>query len=118
MAFAVSACVTPEADVPFGTGESDLTFEAVGGRKTISVSSDGEWVASSGEPWITISPANGRGSGHCDVIIDSSLVLDNRTGVVNIRKIADDEVVSINVTQAGFDYSITVDKPEISIPEG
>ena len=61
MAFAVSACVTPEADVPFGTGESDLTFEAVGGRKTISVSSDGEWVASSGEPWITISPANGRG---------------------------------------------------------
>ena len=117
MAFAVSACVTPEADVPFGTGESDLTFEAVGGRKTISVSSDGEWVASSGEPWITISPANGRGSGHCDVIIDSSLVLDNRTGVVNIRKIADDEVVSINVTQAGFDYSITVDKPEISIPE-
>ncbi len=33
MAFAVSACVTPEADVPFGTGESDLTFEAVGGRR-------------------------------------------------------------------------------------
>lgn len=114
---AVSACVSPVPDITFGTEESELSFGAAGGRQTVSVASDGEWVASSGEPWIMISPANGRGSGKCDVIIDSSLVVDTRTGLVNIRKIDNDEVVSIKVSQEGFRYSISVDKDQVSIPE-
>ncbi|MCM1503248.1 MAG: BACON domain-containing protein [Bacteroidales bacterium] len=117
VALMASACTDIQPDVPFGTGDSELSFEAVGGTKAVSISADGEWVASSGEPWITISPANGRGKGTCNVIIDTTLVLEERTGRVNIRKIDDDDIVSINVTQKGFEYSISVDKENVSIPE-
>ena len=116
-AISAVACKNVTTDIPFETGDKDLAFEAEGGRRTVTVSASGEWVASSGEPWISISPANGRGSGKCEVIIDSTLVLTERTGQVNIKKIDDDEVVSINVVQKGFDYSISVNKDRISIPE-
>ena len=115
-AFSAVACNEIEGDIPFGTDDKELSFGAEGGRKTVSVSASGEWVASSGEPWISISPANGRGSGTCEVIIDSALVTSERTGRVNIRKIDDDETVSIDVKQDGFAYSIAVDKENVSIP--
>lgn len=112
-----SACNNLHTEIPFETGDRELSFGAAGGSRAVKISADGEWVASSGEPWITISPANGRGSGSCNVIIDSSLVLTQRTGRVNIRKIDNDDIVSISVTQDGFDYSISVDKESVSIPE-
>ena len=116
-AISAVACKNVTTDIPFETGDKDLAFEAEGGRRTVTISASGEWVASSGEPWISISPANGRGSGKCEVKIDSTLVLTERTGQVNIKKIDDDEVVSINVVQKGFEYSISVNKDRISIPE-
>lgn len=117
VAVLASACRNIHPEIPFKTADSELSFGAAGGSRTVEISSDGEWVASSGEPWITISPANGRGSGSCNVIIDSSLVLSQRTGRVNIRKVNSDEIVSISVTQDGFEYSIAVDKENVSIPE-
>lgn len=117
LAVLLVSCNRSVPEVEFTVGDSELSFDAAGGRKTVEITADGEWVASSGEPWITISPANGRGSGRCQVIIDSTLILDSRSGRVNIRRIDDDELVSISVSQAGFDYSISVDKDKIDIPE-
>lgn len=116
-ALIASACNNMQPEIPFETGDSELVFGAVGGRQSVKVSADGGWVASSGEPWITISPANGRGSGSCSVIVDSSLVLTERTGRVNIRKTDNDEVISIEVRQDGFEYSISVDKERVAVPE-
>ena len=113
----LASCAKPVPETGFSVGERELAFEAVGGRKTVEITAEGEWIASSGEPWITISPANGRGSGRCEVIIDSTLVLSERTGRVNIRKIDDDGLVSVSVRQSGFDYSISVDKDRVEIPE-
>ena len=112
----LAASCTKE-EIPFELAQTELSFEAEGGKQVISISANGEWVASSGEPWISISPANGRGSGKCEVRIDSTLVTSERSGRVNIRKVEDNELVSLNVTQKGFDYAITVDKAVVSIPE-
>ncbi len=112
----LAASCTKE-EIPFELAQTELSFDAEGGKQVISISANGEWVASSGEPWISISPANGRGSGKCEVRIDTTLVTSERSGRVNIRKIDDDELISLDVRQKGFDYSIVVDKAEVSIPE-
>lgn len=117
LATVLASCVQDKGNVDFTVGQKDLVFDAVGGRQTVAVTSKGEWVASSGQPWITISPANGRGVGKCQVIVDSTLVLAERTGRVNIRDLETDELLSIEVSQSGFDYAITVDKADVSIPE-
>lgn len=114
---ALVACNPEKEDLNFVAGTNELSFAAEGGRQVVAVTSKGEWLASSGQPWITISPANGRGVGKCQVIVDSTLVFTEREGRVNLRNLETDELVSIAVKQAGFDYSITVDKPEVNIPE-
>ena len=40
--------------------KTEITMGAEGGVEKISVSSSDQWVTSSKEPWLAISPANGR----------------------------------------------------------
>ena len=102
---------------PLGLEKNELAYEAVGGRQRVQVTATGEWVASSGEPWIMISPANGRGNGYCEVIVDTTLVLDARTGKVNITEIDSRNVKSLDVSQKGYEYAIKLDKTEASVPD-
>lgn len=94
---------------PLGLEKNELAYEAVGGRQRVQITATGEWVASSGEPWIMISPANGRGNGYCEVIVDTTLVLDARTGKVNITEIDSRNVKSLDVNQKGYEYAIKLE---------
>ena len=65
--FVAVACVNDNGVVDFGSDTDVVEVEAVGGVKKIRIASDDEWVASvrpqadgSANPWITVSPANGR----------------------------------------------------------
>lgn len=111
------SCQKPEIDGPLGTDETELNYEAVGGRKFVNVKAKGEWVASSGEPWIMISPANGRGNGVCEVIVDTTLVLDARKGSVNITEIDTHDITSLEINQKGYEYTIKLNKQEASVPD-
>lgn len=101
----VMAC---EKDQPikFETSLSDIEIGACGGVEKVKVMSDGAWVASmeSDKPWVTISPANGRGTVTCDFIIDSALTVEPRRGVVTIRNVETNETQRVTIEQKGFDY--------------
>ena len=60
-------------------------------------------------------PANGRGSVTCDFIIDSALTDKPREADVTIRNIVTNKVQKITIKQLGFDYSVKVDRNEISV---
>ena len=116
-----TACVKDRV-VEFDSDRNTIEVEATGGVEKIRISSSDEWVASVGmqsngepNPWITVSPANGRGSVTCDFVIDSALTVNPRSAVVTIQNIATNEVQRIKVNQKGYDYRVEVDKSEANI---
>ena len=85
-----AAACAPEENMPFDveTGFADNVIKAGpgGGEQTIRVSASGEWVVITEEPWISVSPANGRGEAECLVSVDSTLLVSQRTGAVRIQR--------------------------------
>lgn len=120
------ACVSDKTTVDFRSDRKTIEVGANGGVEKINISSSDEWVASVGlqqegenegepNPWITVSPANGRGSVTCEFIIDSALTTKPRTAVVSILNVATNKTQRITVNQKGYDYSVEVDKQEANI---
>ena len=114
----LASCGQETPTVKFDTDSSEVKVGPDGGSHKIRISSEGEWIASTDNPWITISPANGRGSVDCEVIIDSTLISEGRKGYVRIENLQDlNERKEITVTQDGYPYSITLAEPEVSVKE-
>ena len=89
-------------------------FNAEGGKETVSVSSEGEWVAKSSEPWLNISPANGFGNTECVITIDEAL--KNEVREAEIRFIPKGQAPKvITVTQLGYGKMIHVKETEVSL---
>ena len=97
--------------------EADCTTieaPAAGGDFTVAIRSDKEWTAVVAEPWLMVSPANGRGEVRCIVKVDSTLVNDIRQA--DIRFSSSGEVLNtLHVEQAGYAPCITPDEAEHTI---
>ncbi len=118
LAMLLVACGPENPAVDFGTDSSEIKVGPDGGKQKIHISSQGAWIASTDNPWITISPANGNGSVDCEVIIDSTLVTEPRQGFVRIENLQDiDERKEITISQDGYPYTIVLDEPEVSVKE-
>lgn len=104
-----------EVPVPFESDTNEIRIDAVGGTRKIQISSEDGWIASTKAPWITFSPANGKGSTTCQVIIDSALYDEARYDEVLIQNLATSEEYSIAITQEGFPYTIELDQQEVNI---
>ena len=120
--FAVVACTNDPEIIDFKTDINTLEFEADGGVKKVRISSSDEWVASVSmqsdgkpNPWITVSPANGRGSVACDFIIDSALTALPREAKVVIRNITTNKEQRITVKQKGYEYAVEVDRTNVEV---
>lgn len=106
--FTAMSCIQNPV-VDFGVDEKTIAVGAEGGERTFNVSADGSWVAMTESPWITVSPANGRGSQACSIQVDSTLAFEQRTGVVRIQSLEDaSEKMDFEVVQNGFDYQLTL----------
>lgn len=103
---AVAACSDDSTTPEFAIDRDQLEIGAVGGSERVLVSSGDEWVASTDHTWITVSPANGRGSTPCQFIIDSALSVEPRRGVVRVENLRTHQKRDIVVEQAGFPYTI------------
>ena len=109
------ACIN-EPEVDFAVDTADIQVGPEGGVHTIKVTSSDDWIASTQQPWITISPANGRGTAECKVIIDSTLKWnDVREGQVHIK--AGKNSQTFTVAQKGFEYQIIPSDSEMSISD-
>lgn len=101
--------------VNFESDINEIKIGAVGGKRKVQISSNDSWVASTKAPWITVSPANGKGSTKCDIIIDSALLHTERYDEVLIQNLSTNESYTINITQEGFPYTIELDQKEVAI---
>lgn len=83
-----------------------IEAQAEGGNFSLNIRSAEEWRASTTEPWVMISPANGRGEVEAKVRVDSSLTNDNRSTLIRFTT-AQNTNRTIEVTQSGFAKLIT-----------
>ena len=82
---------------------------------TINIKSSDPWTAVVQVPWVTVSPANGRGSVECKVMIDSALKFTPRQTKIYIDNLATGETLEFDINQEGYDQYIKVNKPEINV---
>ncbi len=116
----IMAC-QPNEEVIFGVdlGSEDgmISVGPEGGVKKIAVSAQDEWVVITEEPWIMVSPANGRGNFECEVNIDSTILTASRQGSIRIQNQKTGEKADFHVAQQGFDYKIVLDKKEVEVDD-
>lgn len=112
----LAACSDADKDiVDFKLDADAFEVGPEGGTRTIRVSSPDSWIATTDDPWITVSPANGKGSTECQILIDSALTDRPRTGVVRIQNRQSWDNREITVSQEGYAYSIEIDDNSVSV---
>lgn len=82
---------------------TSLSFDADGGNKTVKISSEVSWTASSDESWIEIQPSNGTaGDTQINISVLPSYQSGNRIGQVLLYyKDNQSSVGSISISQSG-----------------
>lgn len=114
----ISAACEPAPQVELGVDQTSIQIGAEGGRRAVQVTAPGSWVAMTESPWITISPANGRGSQECIISIDTTLVFGQRTGAVRIQSLEDsDDKKDFEIIQSGYDYQLTLNDTEKNVAD-
>lgn len=113
-AFAV-ACAE-EVKVPFELDSDEIHVGPEGGMRTIRLSVGEPWTAMTNEPWIAVSPANGKGSEDCLVMIDSTIVNGMRDDVVRIQT-ESGKYKEFTVVQDGFSHQINISNPMVEIKD-
>ena len=108
-------CQTTKSDDTFTTEGIEFDVEAVGGTVCRTITSSSRWIASTDNAWITVSPANGRGTTECNFIIDSALTTTARRGVVRIQNLDTWEEKQIVINQSGFDYTLEIEGGEVDL---
>lgn len=105
-----------EIGIPGGIAvdREEITIIAEGGTEKIAVSSNSNWVSSSSQPWISISPANGLGSADCSLAIDSTLSEKSREAQIRFS-VEGQESKSIRVIQFGYGKQIILKEPTVEI---
>ena len=98
----------------FEVDNSQIEAEAHGGKYQITVRSEDEWSVQSPEPWIMLSPANGRGEVECTIHIDSTLTHHERKAEIRFMS-AGNILNKVDVTQKGFEPSIDPQNSSIAI---
>ena len=66
LSLAIVACSDDKGTGNSTVDTSDIRMEAVGGVEKVKVDIADRWIASTDNPWITVSPANGVGSAVCE----------------------------------------------------
>ena len=107
----VSACA-PQMETELSFDVDHIEIGPEGGVRVVNVSVGEEWVAMTNKPWVSFSPANGKAGERCQIIIDSTLVFDDRDDVVRIQTASGYKEISI--VQRGFEPII---KPKKTIVE-
>lgn len=98
----------------FEVDSSQIEAKAQGGEHKITIRSEGEWTVQAQEPWIMISPANGRGEVECTISVDSTLTHDKRSAELRFMS-AGNILNTVAVTQEGFEPSINPQNNDVTI---
>jgi hypothetical protein len=91
-----------------------LAYTAGGGNKNVAVTYNGNWTAITNQPWLTVVPASGTGSGTVAVTAAANPTAYPRTAVVTIG--AGGASRTVTVTQAASPATLAVSPSTLALP--
>ncbi|MCQ2134985.1 MAG: hypothetical protein MJY88_08455 [Bacteroidales bacterium] len=105
----------PKAKPAFMVSLDQVESPAEGGSFKLDLTSGDLWMATSNDPWISVSPANGEESAQCVISIDSTVVSTPRSGIIRFKNCVTGDNKDVRVSQDGFGYNISLADKEVSI---
>ncbi len=106
----VSTSSTPSYNLT--VSPSSLSYTAAGESKTVNVTSNTSWTATSSASWLTVSPASGSNNGAITAVAAANTSTSQRTATITIS--GSGITRTVNVTQAGASYNLTVSPSSLS----
>ena len=91
---------------------SSLSYTAAGESKTVTVTSNTSWTATSSAGWLTVSPASGSNNGTITAVAAANTSSSQRTATITVS--GSGITRTISVTQAGVSYNLTVNPTSLS----
>ncbi|WP_163217605.1 BACON domain-containing protein [Bacteroides sp. 224] len=113
---ALTACEDDKDNIIFNIETDQFSINAEGGTKTIKIQSSGKWIASTEEPWVSFSPANGFGTVDCQIKVDSALTNKPRNAIVRFISEDQSEPQRLIITQNGYEKMMQLSVTEVEIP--
>lgn len=88
----------------FDLSPTSLTFSSVEGTKTVTITTDGTWNASTEETWITLSPTESTGNSTLKVSVSENMSVNERSGTIFVK--IGDKTTTISVAQGSKSFGI------------
>ena len=95
---AKTVSVTQEA-YTLSVTPTSLTMENTADSKTVTVSSNGQWTASSNQTWCTLSNSSGSNNGTITIKVSANTIANERTATITIKETNTNRTVAVTVTQ-------------------
>ena len=94
-----------QAGKTFEVNTTVLNFEDKSSTQCINIQTDGTWMASASENWITISPTKASGNSTLSITVSENTSDDERNGQVVV--VMGDKSATINVVQKGKYFTVS-----------
>ena len=89
---------TPAPTASLSVSETQVTLPHYVATSEIAITSNTEWIASSNEPWLSVTPLSGSGNGSITITASPNLnTVFNRSGAITLT--SEGESITVNVTQ-------------------
>ena len=103
LAFGMTACNPPEPEkITISVSPAALSFDAEGGSKTLSVTSNGAWTVRVNGDWIRASAFSGNGNGSLEVTAAAN---DGESRETTLEFGTSDNSASVTITQSALPLS-------------
>ena len=105
-----------DVDIPGGLAldKDAIAIGPQGGTEQIAIAASQDWVASTSEPWLMLSPANGVGSVEGTIKVDSTLSNTLRSTELSFQG-ANGQSRKLTITQFGYGKQIFLKDPVVEI---
>lgn len=107
-----TVCPTSAPSYNLTVNPTSLSYTAAGESKTVAVTSNTSWTATSSASWLTVSPASGSNNGTITAVAAANTTSSQRTATITVT--GSGITRTISVTQAGVSYNLTVNPTSLS----
>ena len=109
--FGVAACKDDDKASTLTLSTNKVGFDAKGGTQTVNVTSNTDWVISTGSGWYNVAPSGASGNGTITITVEANTASAERTANVIVTSLLADINEEIIITQeAGKEEDVTTPK--------
>ena len=103
------------ANTTISVSAAELTFTAASGSKTLSVTSNSDWTATSDASWIKLNASSGNGNAQVTVTAEENTTITQRSATITIKTADGKATANVKVTQSAANVIFSVDKNEFNV---